>query len=122
MFIVSRSTCTNQFTCPQSAHEYFTRTALSEAQRDGGATLSQQLSSLNQLHAWLYEKLLTFKRRFKRANGSLLGSVDPTSFSIFAEDVLYQGPLHLELPLDSKQNSDGSLSFAIQARTALRQQ
>ena len=102
----------------QAAHDYFTRAAQAEAARApaGAAALQEQLDALDTFHAWLFTKLRAFRRRFKHARASLLASIDQAALKVFLEDVLYQGPLHAELPLVGRRaakQADGSLAFAL---------
>jgi hypothetical protein len=101
----------------QACHDYLTRAAQTEASRvpNGEALLAEQLDALNKLHAWLFAKLHGFQRRFEQARASLLASLDSSAIKAFVEDVVYQGPLHAEVPFGKfgVRQSDGSLAFAL---------
>ena len=101
----------------QAFHDYCTRAAHTEAARvpNGAATLQAQLLALDQLNAWVLTKLRSFQRRFKHGRASLLASLDAAAVKAFLEDVVYQGPVHAEVPFGGKgtQQSDGSLSFTL---------
>jgi hypothetical protein len=107
----------------QACHGYFTRAAQAEAARcpNGTAALHEQLLALETFNTWLCENLCSFRRRFKHAHASLLMSLDSASINAFLEDVLYQGPLHVEVPLEQQATvlSDGSLSFSLDVPATL---
>jgi hypothetical protein len=82
---------------------------------NGEALLAEQLDALNKLHAWLFAKLRGFQRRFKHARASLLASLDSTAIKAFVEEIVYQGPLHAEVPFGKfgVRQSDGSMAFTL---------
>lgn len=93
----------------QAAHDYFTRAAHAEAARmpAGSTLLAEQLAALDELHKYVVEWLHAFRRRFRSGHASLLAALNSGSLKASLENVLYQGPMKIELPFGDYAKPDG---------------
>ena len=100
----------------QATHDYFTRAAHAEASRmpAGSTSLAEQLAALDELHKYVVEWMHTFKRRFRHGRASLLTSLDAGSLKATMENLVYQGPMKIELPFGDYAKPDGeSIAFNV---------
>ena len=105
----------------QAAHDYFTRAAHAEASRmpAGSNSLAEQLAALDELHKYVVEWMHTFKRRFRHGRASLLTSLDAGSLKATMENLVYQGPMKIELPFGNYAKPDGeSVAFNVALPTS----
>lgn len=77
----------------------------------------QQTSQIQALDAW-YRHTITqlhkFKTKFKSAHATALANANAHAFAAGLDDVHYEGPLHVKIPINAKVDQhDGSVSFAL---------
>ncbi|MEW5318826.1 MAG: hypothetical protein WDW38_010012 [Sanguina aurantia] len=76
--------------------------------------LDVQLENLSLWHNALLMKLRGFKSRFRSAGCTVMATAGSDSFQIGAENVFYDGPLRLQVPLEVLMDQDNAFVMDVQ--------
>eukprot|EP01025_Chloroclados_australasicus_P054394 TRINITY_DN6444_c1_g1_i9.p1 TRINITY_DN6444_c1_g1~~TRINITY_DN6444_c1_g1_i9.p1 ORF type:complete len:1276 (+),score=187.54 TRINITY_DN6444_c1_g1_i9:169-3996(+) len=102
--------------CERSAVEMHEKAAAGKGDPSIVASqpLDVQLKALENWFEWTQQHLNTFKGKFRSASLGLVVAADFDSFQVGAQNIKYDGPLSLEVPLGECREEDGCLSFEVE--------